>query len=101
MRILFGQDSIKTVLRNQIKEGNLKHAYLFCGPAGCGKTSSARIIANTINDGAGGLTELDCASHNGVNDVRAIIEDCKFRPISGKYKIWLLDEIQMLSVERI
>ena len=93
------QDSIKVILENQVKTNNLKHAYLFCGSAGTGKTSSARIIAHMINNYETEPIELDCASHNGVDDVRAIIEDCKTRPYKGKYKVFLLDEIQMLTVQ--
>lgn len=61
---LVEQDEIKVILLNQIKTGKLKHAYLFCGGAGTGKTTSCRIIANMINDGKGTPIELDCASHN-------------------------------------
>ena len=86
------QDSIKTILRNQIKSNNLKHAYLFCGSAGTGKTSSSRIIASYMNEGKSTPIELDCASHNGVDDVRAIIDECKTKPMVGKYKIFILDE---------
>lgn len=64
-----------------------------------GKTTSARIIANMINNYETSPIELDCASHNSVNDVRAIIEECKTRPYKGKYKVFLLDEVQMLSTE--
>ena len=58
------QEHIKVVLENQIKTGNLKHAYLFCGGAGTGKTTSSRIIANMMNEGRGKHIELECASHN-------------------------------------
>ena len=61
---LVEQDDIKTILENQIKSGNLKHSYLFCGGAGTGKTTSCRIIANEINEGKGTPIEIDCASHN-------------------------------------
>lgn len=93
------QDAIKTVLMNQINTDNLKHAYLFCGGAGTGKTTSARIIANMMNGGVGKPVEMDCASHNGVDDMRMIIEECKTRPLIGKYKIFLLDEVHMLTVQ--
>ena len=93
------QDSIKIILENQVKTNNLKHAYLFCGSAGTGKTTSARIIAHMINNYESEPIELDCASHNGVDDVRAIIDDCKTRPYKGKYKVFLLDEVHMLSTQ--
>lgn len=93
------QDSIKVVLENQIKNNNLKHAYLFCGGAGTGKTTSARIIAKMMNEGKSKPIELDCASHNGVDDMRLIIDECKTRPIASKYKIFVLDECHMLTVQ--
>lgn len=93
------QDSIKTILLNQMQTDNLKHAYLFCGSAGTGKTTSARIIANLMNNNEVKPIELDCASHNGVDDMRFILEDCKTRPVKGKYKIYLLDEVHMLTVQ--
>lgn len=93
------QDSIKTILENQIKTNDVKHAYLFCGGAGTGKTTTARIIANMINNGMGKPIEMDCASHNGVDDMRMIQEECKTRPLAGKYKIFILDECHMITVQ--
>ena len=89
---LVEQNEIKTILLNQVKSNNLKHAYLFCGGAGTGKTTSCRIIANMINEGKGRPIELDCASHNGVEDMRAIQDECLKRPLDCKYKIFILDE---------
>lgn len=86
------QDAVKTVLKNQIKTNNLKHAYLFCGGAGTGKTTTCRIIANEMNNGKGEVIELDCASHNGVDDMKVIQDQCKTRSLVGKYKIFILDE---------
>lgn len=93
------QESIRVILENQIKTNNIKHAYLFCGGAGTGKTTTARIIANMINEGKGKPIELDCASHNGVDDMREILEECHTRPLIGKYKIFLMDECHMLTVQ--
>ena len=62
-----------------------------------GKTTSARIIANKLNNGQGAPIELDCASHNSAEDARAIVEECRTRPLAGKYKIFLLDEVHMFS----
>lgn len=86
------QVSIKTVLENQIKNNKLKGAYLFTGSAGVGKTSAARIIAGMMNEHKGRPIEMDCASHNGIEDMRKIIDDCRSRPIGTKYKIFILDE---------
>ena len=94
---LIGQPHIRKILENQIQTNNIKHAYLFSGSAGCGKTTSARIVANLINDGKGKPIELDCASKNSVDDVREIIEECKQRPFDSKYKCFILDECHMLS----
>lgn len=91
------QESIRTVLINQIATGNLKHAYLFCGGAGTGKTTTSRIIAGMMNQGQGTPVELDCASHNGVDDMRMIQEECKTRPLIGNYKIFILDECHCLT----
>ena len=86
------QASIKTILENQIKNNKLKGAYLFTGSAGVGKTSAARIIAGMMNEHKGRPIEMDCASHNGIEDMRKIIDDCRSRPIGTKYKIFILDE---------
>lgn len=91
------QEYIKIILENQIKTNTIKNAYLFCGPAGCGKTTSARIFANEINDNKGLPIEIDAASNNGVEQVRTIIEDAKFKPLDSNYKIYIMDECHMLS----
>lgn len=91
------QEYIKIILQNQINTQTIKNAYLFCGPAGCGKTTSARIFANKINDNKGLPIEIDAASNNGVEQVRTIIEDAKFKPLDSNYKIYIMDECHMLS----
>ena len=88
---------IKTILENQIETNSIKNAYLLTGPAGCGKTTSARIFANKINEGQGQPIEVDAASNNGVEQIRTIIDDAKFKPLDSKYKIYILDECHMLS----
>lgn len=91
------QEIVKTILQKQIKSGDVKNAYLFCGPAGCGKTTNARLFANLLNDNAGGITELDAASHNGVSDMKNILDQSKFKPIGYKYRIFILDECHSFS----
>ena len=91
------QEYIKTILENQIETDSIKNAYLFTGPAGCGTTTSARIFANKINDNKGNPIEVDAASNNGVEQIRVIIDDAKFKPLDSKYKIYILDECHMLS----
>lgn len=86
------QNSIKTILGHQLKTNTIKHAYLFVGSAGCGKTTTARIFANEINKGEGTPIEIDAASHNGVDDVREVIESSKVQSIDSEYKIYILDE---------
>lgn len=92
------QDSVKTVLMNQLKTGEFKQGYLFTGSAGCGKTTSARIFANEINKGKGKPIEIDGASNNGVDNIRNIIDDCRMKSLDSDYKIYIIDEVHMLSI---
>lgn len=91
------QGYVKQILLNQLETGEIKHAYLFCGGAGTGKTTSARIFAKEVNDGEGTPIEIDAASNNGVENVRDIIEDSKFKSLDSKYKVYIIDEVHMLS----
>jgi len=91
------QSSTKIILQQQLESGGVKNAYLFCGPAGCGKTTCARIFANEINHGEGNPIELDAASNNGVDDVRNIIQQAKTKSINSEYKIFIIDECHALS----
>ena len=91
------QSAIKDILENQIKTKTFQHGYLFTGPAGTGKTTSARIFANMINDGKGSPIEVDAASNSGVDNVRQIIEDAKRKPLDAEYKIFIVDECHSLS----
>ncbi len=92
------QDNIKKVLTNQLETGEIKQAYLFCGSAGTGKTTSARIFANEVNGGKGKPIEIDGASNNGVDNVRSIIDDCKMKSLDSNYKVYIIDEVHMLSL---
>ncbi|HET9055788.1 MAG TPA: DNA polymerase III subunit gamma/tau [Chitinophagaceae bacterium] len=114
-----GQSHITTTLKNAIKNNQLAHAFLFCGPRGVGKTTCARILAKTINceniqkDGEAcnkcnscksfnestslNIHELDAASNNSVDDIRALTEQVRFAPQAGKYKVYIIDEVHMLS----
>ncbi|MBQ1747147.1 MAG: DNA polymerase III subunit gamma/tau, partial [Bacteroidales bacterium] len=116
---LIGQDSIATTLKNSIKRGQLAHAYLFCGPRGVGKTTTARIFAKIINCMNPGedmepcgecescksfdegrsycIHELDAASNNSVDDIRALTEKVMIPPQIGKYSVYIIDEVHMLS----
>lgn len=92
------QDNIKKVLTNQLETGEIKQAYLFCGSAGTGKTTSARIFANDVNGGKGKPIEIDGASNNGVDNIRSIIDDCRMKSLDSKYKVYIIDEVHMLSI---
>ena len=92
------QDNIKKVLTNQLETGEVKQAYLFAGSAGTGKTTSARIFANEVNAGKGKPIEIDGASNNGVDNIRNIIDDCRMKSLDSKYKVYIIDEVHMLSI---
>ncbi|MBL7699528.1 MAG: DNA polymerase III subunit gamma/tau [Chitinophagaceae bacterium] len=114
-----GQSHITTTLKNAIRNGQLAHAFLFCGPRGVGKTTCARILAKTINcenlhaDGEAcntcrsctsfnegtslNIHELDAASNNSVDDIRSLVDQVRFAPQAGKYKVYIIDEVHMLS----
>ena len=92
------QDNIKKVLTNQLETGEVKQAYLFAGSAGTGKTTSARIFANEVNRGKGKPIEIDGASNNGVDNIRNIIDDCRMKSLDSKYKVYIIDEVHMLSI---
>lgn len=91
------QGSIKTILTQQIESGDIRNAYLFCGGAGTGKTTCARIFANEVNDGNGDPIEMDAASHNSVEDVREIIKMAQTGSMTCKYKVFIIDECHSLS----
>lgn len=91
------QEAIKLILTEQIRTTSFKHAYLFSGPAGCGKTTAARIFANDLNEGQGSPIEVDAASNNSVDNVREIIDNARRKALDSKYKVYILDEAHMLS----
>jgi len=92
---IVGQEALVKVLKREIEEDAIGHAYLLTGPRGTGKTSTARVFANAID---AVVIEMDAASNNGVDNIRALREDVQFLPMDGKkYKIYVLDEIHMLT----
>lgn len=88
---------VKDILENQVQTKTMQSAYLFTGPSGTGKTTSARIFANMINAGKGNPIEVDAASNSGVDNIRQIIDDAKRKPLDAEYKIFIVDECHSLS----
>ena len=91
------QSVVKDILENQVLTKTVQSAYLFTGPSGTGKTTSARIFASMINAGKGNPIEVDAASNSGVDNIRQIIEDAKRKPLDAEYKIFIVDECHSLS----
>ena len=101
-----GQEQITSVLANSLKNGKIGHAYLFIGPRGTGKTSVARILAHEINhfdyeleDDYLDIIEIDAASNRGIDDIRELRQRANIAPTKGKYKIYIIDEVHMLTKE--
>lgn len=92
-----GQEWVIKILEKQLETNNIKNCYLFCGASGCGKTTTAKILANKINKGKGYPIEIDAASNSSVDDVRAIIENSNSKSLTSEYKIFILDECHAFS----
>lgn len=91
------QGSVKQILQEQLRTNTHQNCYLFTGGAGTGKTTCARIFANEINENKGNPIEIDAASNNGVENVREIIDNAKFKALDAPYKVYIIDECHMLS----
>jgi DNA polymerase III subunit gamma/tau len=117
---ILSQNHVTTTLRNAVKSGRISHAYLFCGPRGTGKTTTARVLAKALNcakgptpDPCGECTsckeitsgsspdvfEIDAASNRGIDDIRELRENVRYSPIGGHYKIYIVDEVHRLTKE--
>ena len=116
---MLGQEHIVTILKNQIAAGSVNHAYLFCGTRGTGKTTVARLVAKAVNCESDGekpcgkcgpcqkikqgsfmdLIEIDAASNNGVDNIRELRESVKYPPVEGRCKVYIIDEVHMLSTQ--
>jgi len=96
---VLGQEHIVSVLEGALKMGNISHAYLFAGSRGTGKTSIARILADEMNCGVSDLYEIDAASNRGIDDVRDLRESVRTLPFESKYKVYIIDEVHMLTKE--
>ena len=104
---VIGQEHVTTTLKNAVKNNKVAQSLLFCGPRGVGKTTCARILANEINkfsidnpiesSNSLNIYELDAASNNSVDDIRNLIDQVRYAPQSGKYKVYIIDEVHMLS----
>lgn len=92
-----GQEHIVSVLSQSIESGNFSHAYLFTGGRGTGKTSIARIFAKALGTNPEDITEIDAASNRGIDDIRALREAVRVLPFSSPYKVYIIDEVHMLS----
>ena len=96
---VLGQDHVVAVLRNAVKLNRVSHAYLFSGPRGTGKTSVARILAKSVGCEDIDLLEIDAASSRGIDEIRALRASVCFSPFKSPYKVYVIDEVHMLTRE--